>query len=150
MRLPERLWPLSTAIKIRSVALIAALIGILCCYQLSYREYLHAAHSREQWRTLNTRTAAIWRRLRLFVPEPVPDIAPLPFSPALFQRAGAKLVSWLPSAKGGDMVLDTPWRQVAPTFVMLAERDMQVAAFSLAAENGVLRFSLQLVRDDQS
>ena len=71
------------------------------------------------------------------------------FSPAAFQQAGAKLVSWQPSDKGGELVLDTPWLQVVSTFSLLAERDMQVAAFALTGENGTLRFTMRLVHDDE-
>ncbi|WP_432699636.1 hypothetical protein ACRUMN_19025 [Kluyvera cryocrescens] len=48
------------------------------------------------------------------------------------------------------MSLEGPWQQVPSTFSMLAERDMQVLAFSLSAEKGVLSLTLQLVRNDES
>ena len=48
------------------------------------------------------------------------------------------------------MSLETPWQSVPSTFPLLAERGMQVTAFVLMAHNDALRFTLQLVRDDES
>ena len=47
------------------------------------------------------------------------------------------------------MSLEADWQQVPTMFSMLAERGMQVIAFSLSPGNGALNFSLQLVRDDE-
>nr|EKU4731311.1 DNA utilization protein HofO [Kluyvera ascorbata] len=73
----------------------------------------------------------------------------IPFSPVDLQREGVRLVSWVPSAVGGEMSLEADWQQIPATFSMLAERGMQVIAFSLSPGNGALNFSLQLVRDDE-
>ena len=149
MQLPD----VSTLAKIRVAALLAILSCVFGGYLLCQQEYRRMQESHAAWRTQRAHVASSWHRLLPSAVTPLglsgQNATPVPFSPVVFQRAGAKLVSWLPSAKGGDMVLDTPWAQVAPVFIMLAERDMRVAAFSLSLENSVLRFSLQLVGDDE-
>ena len=49
---------------------------------------------------------------------------------------------------GGEMVLESRWPQAVETFLLLAERDMQIPAFSLSASDNGLRFTLQLEHDD--
>lgn len=149
MRLPE----LSTSGAVRFAGLLAALAGVLLCYSIGRQASLAAEKGRLAREEQHQRYLANWQRLmalRTAVPASEMDSRPaLPFTPAAFQQTGARLVSWLPSAEGGELTLETPWAQVPPAFTQLAERDMQVAAFSLTNESGALRFRLRLVRDDK-
>lgn len=138
---------------VRLAALLAVLPGLCGGYWLGHQSRNEAQTSRAAWQSQREKNTAGERRLLGLRAELVEfgmdSIATQPFSPVDFQRQGVRLVSWLPTATGGEMVLETPWQQVAPTFTRLAECDMQVAAFSLAAESGVLRLNLQLVRGDE-
>lgn len=67
-----------------------------------------------------------------------------PFSPVDFQRPGAELMSWTPDGRGGELVLETVWEQVPSVFMLLAERGMRVAAFSLQAGKTRHVLTLQL------
>lgn len=67
-----------------------------------------------------------------------------PFSPVDFQRSGAELMSWTPDGRGGELVLETVWEQVPSVFMLLAERRMRVAAFSLQAGETRHVLTLQL------
>lgn len=149
MRLPE----LSTSGAVRFAGLLAALAGIALCYSIGHQASLAAEKGRLAREEQHQRYLANWRRLmalRTASPASERDSRPArPFTPAAFQQEGARLVSWHPSAEGGELALDTPWAQVPPAFTRLAERDMQVVAFSLIHENGALRFRLRLVRDDK-
>lgn len=58
----------------------------------------------------------------------------LPFSPLDFQLSGAQLVSWHPSAQGGELALKTLWEAVPSAFTRLAERNVSVSRFSLSVE----------------
>ncbi len=51
----------------------------------------------------------------------------LPFSPLDFQLSGAQLVSWHPSAQGGELALKTLWEAVPSAFTRLAERNVSVS-----------------------
>lgn len=73
--------------------------------------------------------------------------APLPervFSALAFQTGGARLLSWHPTERGGEMVLQTGWQDVPETFARLAGQNMQVTAFSLALKEEVLHLRLEL------
>lgn len=77
--------------------------------------------------------------------------APLPervFSALAFQTGSTRLLSWHPTGRGGEMVLQTGWQDVPETFTRLAEQDMQVSAFSLALKEGVLHLRLELESGD--
>ena len=45
-------------------------------------------------------------------------------------------------------MLESRWSQAVETFSLLAERGMQIPAFSLSASESGLRFTLQLEHDD--
>ena len=154
MQLPENWLRFSSVTMVRGSACIAILFGIYVSYEVGHQAYSRALKSqisRQAGQIYNTKS---WHRILpiktvLLGEKTQGDEQMLPFSPVDFQRDGVRLVSWIPSAAGGDMSLETPWLRVPPTFTMLAERGMQVSAFSLNAEKGVLRFTLQLVRDDE-
>lgn len=153
MKLPDGWRQLSLTARVRVSALLVMSIGIYVCFQAGYPAFLSAQKSREIRQIQHTGMMSSWQRL-LSLPASTdvslqPSVKAIPFSPVSFQRAGARLKGWLPSGKGGEMVLETAWQQVPSTFVMLAERDMRVVNFTLTAENGVLRLTLQLVSDDE-
>jgi len=72
------------------------------------------------------------------------------FSALVFQTGSARLLSWHPNARGGELVLQTGWQNVPETFARLAEQHMQVTAFSLALKEGVLHLRLELESSDGS
>lgn len=77
--------------------------------------------------------------------------APLPgraFSALAFQTGSARLLSWHPNARGGEMVLQTGWQDVPETFARLAEQRMQATAFSLGLKESVLHLRLELESGD--
>ncbi len=95
---------------------------------------LRASHH-QQW-------AALYR---LVDTTPFSEEKTLPFFASGFsviQRA--KLVSWHPSAQGGELALKTLWEAVPSAFTRLAERDVSVSRFSLSVEGDDLLFTLQL------
>lgn len=151
MRLPDGWWPLSRLNALRLTALAAALAGASVCYRLG-ASALQTTESEARQRQ-HAQYAASWRRLMPLraarVLSPARSDPYVRFSPTTFQQSGARLVSRLPSDKGGELVLDTPWAQVAPTFLRLAACGMQVTAFALTGENGTLRLTLGLVRNDE-
>lgn len=146
MQRPER-WQLSLA---GAVALIA-----LCGGYLLFTEYTHQARLCAQWRQLQGERAAHWRRamplraaLSSVQHEETADNAP--FSPVDFQRQDTELVGWSPTGRGGDMVLETVWQQVPETFMLLAERGIQVNAFSISAKDERLMLTLQLENGNEN
>lgn len=70
------------------------------------------------------------------------------FSALAFQTSSARLLSWQPNERGGEMVLQTGWQEVPETFARLAEQRMQATAFSLALKEGVLHLRLELESGD--
>lgn len=66
------------------------------------------------------------------------------FSALAFQTGSARLLSWHPNEHGGELVLQTGWQDVPETFARLAEQNMQVTAFSLVLNEGVLHLRLEL------
>ena len=94
---------------------------------------LRASHH-QQW-------AALYR---LVDTTPFSEEKTLPFSPLDFQLSGAQLVSWHPSAQGGELALKTLWEAVPSAFTRLAERNVSVSRFSLSVEGDDLLFTLQL------
>ncbi|SQP92966.1 protein involved in utilization of DNA as a carbon source [Escherichia coli] len=86
-----------------------------------------------------------WAALyRLVDTTPFSEEKTLPFSPLDFQLSGAQLVSWHPSAQGGELALKTLWEAVPSAFTRLAERNVSVSRFSLSVEGDDLLFTLQL------
>ena len=153
MKLPDGWRRLSPTAGVRATALLAMIIGSCAGFQAGYQAFLSAQNSHKTWQTQHTRMMADWQQLM-----PLRDsqdasllasVKSKPFSPVVFQRANARLVSWLPSGAGGEMTLETSWQQVSSTFSMLAERDMRIVNFAFTPENGVLRLTLQLVHDDE-
>ncbi|MSI33913.1 DNA utilization protein HofO, partial [Escherichia coli] len=61
----------------------------------------------------------------------------------------AQLVSWHPSAQGGELALKTLWEAVPSAFTRLAERNVSVSRFSLSVEGDDLLFTLQLETPDE-
>ncbi|WP_312282898.1 hypothetical protein [Pseudescherichia sp.] len=72
------------------------------------------------------------------------------FSALAFQTGSARLLSWHPNARGGELVLQTGWQDVPETFALLAKQRMQATAFSLALKEGVLHLRLELESSDGS
>ena len=154
MQLPER-WPrCSLTTMVKSLAGAAILLGLYASFEVGLQAYSRALESRTSWRAEQNINLNNWRRIMPSLATELSekmlnDPQPVAFSPVDFQREGVRLVSWVPSAVGGEMSLEADWQQVPATFSMLAERGMQVIAFSLSPGNGALNFSLQLVRDDE-
>ncbi|WP_077248560.1 hypothetical protein [Kluyvera georgiana] len=153
MRLPDGGRAVSRLNALRLTGLMALLAGCGLCFYMMKQVNLTFEKGNEARQRQHAQYVAGWQRLMPLrvLPEGAESAVPpvVAFSPAAFQQAGAKLVSWQPSDKGGELVLDTPWLQVVSTFSLLAERDMQVAAFALTGENGTLRFTMRLVHDDE-
>ncbi|WP_433638479.1 hypothetical protein [Kluyvera georgiana] len=153
MRLPDGWRAVSRLNALRLTGLMALLAGCGLCFYMMKQVNLTFEKGNEARQRQHAQYVAGWQRLMPLrvLPEGAESTVPpvVAFSPAAFQQAGAKLVSWQPSDKGGELVLDTPWLQVVSTFSLLAERDMQVAAFALTGENGTLRFTMRLVHDDE-
>ncbi|HED1419009.1 TPA: hypothetical protein R4S64_000974 [Kluyvera georgiana] len=153
MRLPDGWRAVSRLNALRLTGLMALLAGCGLCFYMMKQVNLTFEKGNEARQRQHAQYVAGWQRLMPLrvLPERAESAVPpvVAFSPAAFQQAGAKLVSWQPSDKGGELVLDTPWLQVVSTFSLLAERDMQVAAFALTGENGTLRFTMRLVHDDE-
>lgn len=153
MRLPDGGRAVSRLNALRLTGLMALLAGCGLCFYMMKQVNLTFEKGNEARQRQHAQYVAGWQRLMPLrvLPERAESAVPpvVAFSPAAFQQAGAKLVSWQPSDKGGELVLDTPWLQVVSTFSLLAERDMQVAAFALTGENGTLRFTMRLVHDDE-
>ena len=93
-----------------------------------------------QWRTLH-KIAGSADEQRL-----VSDDNALPFSPFDFQQAEMQLVSWQPSAEGGELALKGPWSAIPPVFRQLAERQMRITQFTLDPDENGLRITLLLER----
>lgn len=153
MSFPKEWLRWSSAMMMRGGGCVAILLGAYAAYDVGYQAYARAHKSEVTWQTAQGYNAKSWRRIMPMKTLELNEKAEvgkqlIVFSPVDFQLKGARLVSWIPSASGGDMSLETPWQQVPATFSRLAERGMQVIAFSLSAENGVLRLGLQLGRDD--
>ena len=153
MRLPDGWRAVSRLNALRLTGLMALLAGCGLCFYMMKQVNLTFEKGNEARQRQHAQYVAGWQRLMPLGGSPEgaePAVRPVvAFSPAAFQQAGAKLVSWQPSDNGGELVLDTPWPQVVSTFSLLAERDMQVAAFALTGENGTLRFTMRLVHDDE-
>lgn len=153
MKIPDGWRQLSPTTRVIVAALLAMILAIYACFQAASQAYLCAQKSREVRQIQHTAMISGWQQwlsLRNTAEKSLLSLdKTMPFSPVSFQQAGARLLSWLPSAKGGEMVLEIAWQQVPSTFAMLAERDMQVVGFALVAENNVLRLTLQLVADDE-
>lgn len=153
MRLPDGWRAVSRLNALRLTGLMALLAGCGLCFYMMKQVNLTFEKGNEARQRQHAQYVAGWQRLMPLrvLPERAESAVPpvVAFSPAAFQQAGAKLVSWQPSDKGGELVLDTPWLQVVSTFSLLAERDMQVAAFALTGENGTLRFTMRVVHDDE-
>lgn len=155
MRRLERLWPLSPTAKVGAGALLLMLLAMYGGYRVEHQAYVEAEKSREVWRKQHEQYLARWHHVAHLNADArsapwleEQDIPP--FSPVDFQRADARLAHWQPSEVGGEISLDTPWHAVPGTFLRLAERGMRVVGFTLATHDDVLRFTLQLVRDDES
>ena len=151
----ERIRRLSPVIKVRAGALMAILLAVYGGYLAGHQAYLDAKQRRGAQLTQHRQYMAILQRVMrtkaeiLSMPR-VDEKNTIPFTPVDFQRAGARLTGWQPTDAGGEMSLETPWQSVPSTFPLLAERGIQVTAFGLMPHNDTLRFTLQLVRNDES
>lgn len=151
----ERIRRLSPVMKVRAGALLAILLAVYGGFLAGHQAYLDAEQRRGTRLTQHRQYLAILQRVMRTKAEMLstPRLGEkntLPFTPADFQRAGAHLTGWKPMDAGGEMSLETPWQSVPATFLLLAERGMQVEAFVLMPHNDALRFTLQLVRNDES
>lgn len=146
---------LSPLIKVKAGACLAILLAVYGGYLAGHQAYRDAEQRRGAQLTQHQQYLFISQRFMrtraemLSTPR-LDEKNTLPFTPADFQRAGARLTGWQPTDAGGEMSLETPWQSVPSTFPLLAERGMQVKAFVLMTHNDALRFTLQLVRNDES
>lgn len=67
-----------------------------------------------------------------------------PFSPLDVQTNGARLVRWLPNAKGGELTLDADWVLIPDLFALFAQRGMGVTAFSVEPGESRLQLVVQV------
>lgn len=155
MRHLENLWPLSPTAKVGAGALLLMLVAMYGGYRVEHQAYVESVKSREAWRKQHKQYLAHWHRVAHLNADvratpwlEEPNIPP--FSPVSVQQTGARLTHWRPSEVGGEISLDMPWHAVPGTFLQLAERGMRVAGFTLATHDDALRFTLQLVRDNES
>lgn len=95
-------------------------------------------------------TKAQWKRLMVLRQQSaLPEVPPRePFSPLGFQATDVKLVSWQPSGRGGELVLDSGWRSIADLFSLLARSGTALQAFHVLPHAGALRITLTLEADD--
>lgn len=151
MALNPEVW-LALSPRMRVVCWLAAmLIGILLVGWFAIRPLNHAQRlTLRQQSTLQLELQAEWRKLRaLALPEEQIELSEVRrFSPLDFHGQTRQLLRWQPMQGGGEMVLESRWPQAVETFLLLAERDMQIPAFSLSASDNGLRFTLQLEHDD--
>ncbi|VAX68757.1 HofO [Enterobacter kobei] len=56
----------------------------------------------------------------------------MPFSPLDFQGEGTTLLHWKPLQNGGELALESAWQAIPALFSRLAQRDVQVAAFTIS------------------
>lgn len=155
MRHLERLWPLSPAAKVGVGALLAMLLAMYGGYRVGHLAYVEARKSHEAWLKQHEQYLARWHRVANLnadvrsTPWLQAQATP-PFSPVDLQQAGARLAHWQPTKAGGEISLETSWHAVPDTFSRLAERGVRVVSFTLATHDDALRFTLQLVNDDES
>ena len=90
--------------------------------------------------------AALWPAVRKvpFRPDAVKARALTPFSPLNFQGDETTLVHWKPLQNGGELMLEVEWQALPALFSRLAQRDVRVAAFTLAPQGTALRLQLEL------
>lgn len=146
---------LSPVIKVRMGAFLAILLAAYGGYLAGHQAYRDAEQRRSAQLAQHQKYLAILQRVmrtraEMLSTPVLGEKNTLPFTPADFQRAGAHLTGWQPTDAGGEMSLETPWQSVPSTFPLLTERGMRVTAFVLMAHNDALRFTLQLVRNDES
>lgn len=67
-----------------------------------------------------------------------------PFSPLDFQADGTRLVHWKPLQSGGELTLDADWQVIPAVFSFLAQRDVQIAAFTISPQDAGLRLHMEL------
>lgn len=151
MALNPDVW-LALSPRMRAVCWLAAtLIGILLIGWFAIRPLNHAQRlTLRQQSALQLELQVEWRKLRaLALPEEQIELSEVRrFSPLDFHDQTRQLLRWQPMQGGGEMVLESRWPQAVETFLLLAERDMQIPAFSLSASDNGLRFTLQLEHDD--
>lgn len=137
---PER-WQVSTA---------SALILVLIAGAYWLRpEYIRRENAWESLRQQRVEHQARWQRVvaqqqAIAAAQPNAPGVVIPFSPVDFQRKDAQLVNWSPAGEGGEMVLEIGWEQIPNTFSLLAERGVQVTAFSIKPGAERLLLTLQL------
>lgn len=103
------------------------------------------AQVQRQQSTLAVQRRQIWLRQQALPRDPALQTeATAPFSPLNLPSADAQLVSWKPDEKGGELVLEAHWSAFPEMFMQLAEQEMTPAAFTIAPEGSVLRFTLHL------
>lgn len=151
MALNPDVW-LALSPRMRAVCWLAAmLIGILLIGWFAIRPLNHAQRlTLHQQSALQPERQAQWRKLRaLALPEERIDLSEVRrFSPLDFHGQARQLLRWQPMPGGGELVLESRWPQAVETFSLLAERGMQIPAFSLSASESGLRFTLQLEHGD--
>lgn len=90
--------------------------------------------------------AALWPAVRQmpFRSETAVARVRMPFSPLDFQGDDAALVHWKPLQNGGELMLDLEWKALPALFSRLAQRDVQIVAFTIAPQGTALRLRLEL------
>lgn len=151
MALNPEVW-LALSPRMRAICWLAAmfssvlLIGWFAIRPLNQAQRL----TLRQQSALQPELQAEWRKLRtLALPEAQSAGTEVRrFSPLDFHGQARQLLRWQPMQGGGELVLESRWSQAVETFSLLAERGMQIPAFSLSASESGLRFTLQLEHDD--
>jgi len=152
MALNPEAW-LALSPRMRAICWLAAtLIGVLLIVWFAIRPLNHAQRlTLRQQSALQPELRAEWRKLRgLALPEEQIELSEVRrFSPLDFHGQARQLLRWQPMQGGGELVLESRWPQAVETFSLLAERGMQIPAFTLSASESGLRFTLQLEHDDE-
>jgi len=73
-----------------------------------------------------------------------------PFSALDFDGMKSRLLSWEPSGKRGELILEADWPAIPSLFGLLAERNQAVRAFSIlpGVPRLTLRLQLEAIDDD--
>ncbi|SNY71919.1 hypothetical protein [Enterobacter sp. CC120223-11] len=73
-----------------------------------------------------------------------------PFSALDFDGVKSRLLSWEPSGKRGELILEADWLAIPSLFNQLAERNQAVRAFSIlpGVPRLTLRLQLEAIDDD--
>lgn len=134
--LAERWCDFSPRLRVGIWLLMLLLLAIaVACFRPGEQYVSQPVALKAQWRkTLPLRDVSVSTP-----PEPSK-----PFSALDFGEAGSQLMSWQPSGKGGELILDADWNAIPSLFTLLAERRQAMRGFSLQPEKQRLRLTLAI------